>query len=254
MFTPFKQLAERGIYWFQKTISKRLHDHSFSSIIYDMSFDSHWAHLKSCAKFGVRVLVICLPNHTMLLFILNYFFLYVVNQVRPLHLLTFGLIHCVCGQLLDPMGIHLLCCVHCGERLHPMMLFGMRLHPLQKMQDPWCCLECIYIHCKRCKISHFVRANPCFFIIFSSILLLMNEHCSIVGWYLHIGGCCHCQPHSNKFGITRSSFPWCGCKNGYLDTRRTLSWPLLNKHVSPSCHKSFWVSSLSSWQFSLFMC
>ncbi len=85
-------------------------------------------------KIWCESLIICLPNHPMLLFTSNYFFFYVVNQVSPFHLLTFGLIHCVCGQLLDPMGIHLLCCAHCGERLHLMMLFGMQLYPLQKMQ------------------------------------------------------------------------------------------------------------------------
>jgi hypothetical protein len=45
----FKQLVKRGVIQLQKTISKRLHDHSFSNIIFNMSFDSHWTCLKSYA-------------------------------------------------------------------------------------------------------------------------------------------------------------------------------------------------------------
>jgi hypothetical protein len=32
------------------------------------------------------------------------------------HLLTFGLSHCIYGQLLDPIGIQLFHCAHGGER------------------------------------------------------------------------------------------------------------------------------------------
>jgi hypothetical protein len=53
----------------------------------------------------------------MLMFTFKCFFLYVANQVKPPHPLTFGLTHCLCGQPLDPVGIHLLCCAHGGERI-----------------------------------------------------------------------------------------------------------------------------------------
>ncbi len=32
------------------------------------------------------------------------------------HLLVFGVSHCICNQLLDPIGIHLLHCTHGGEK------------------------------------------------------------------------------------------------------------------------------------------
>jgi hypothetical protein len=38
---PLEQLVERGANRLQEIISKRLHDHLFSSIIFDMSSDSH---------------------------------------------------------------------------------------------------------------------------------------------------------------------------------------------------------------------
>jgi hypothetical protein len=53
-FSLFKQLVDRGSNWFEETISKRLHDHSFFNIIFDMSFDLHRTHLKSCARLGTR--------------------------------------------------------------------------------------------------------------------------------------------------------------------------------------------------------
>jgi hypothetical protein len=33
------------------------------------------------------------------------------------HLLVLGVSHYICSQLSNPMGIHLLCCVHGGERM-----------------------------------------------------------------------------------------------------------------------------------------
>jgi hypothetical protein len=33
------------------------------------------------------------------------------------HPLVFGVSHCICSEPLDPIGIHLLCCTHCGERM-----------------------------------------------------------------------------------------------------------------------------------------
>jgi hypothetical protein len=33
------------------------------------------------------------------------------------HPLALGLSHCICGQLLNLMGIHLLCCTHGGEMM-----------------------------------------------------------------------------------------------------------------------------------------
>jgi hypothetical protein len=33
------------------------------------------------------------------------------------HPLVFGITHYIFGQLLNPMGIHLLCCAHGGEKI-----------------------------------------------------------------------------------------------------------------------------------------
>jgi len=52
---PFEQLVERGTNPLQETISKRLHNHFFSSIISNMSFDVHQAQLRSYARLGTWV-------------------------------------------------------------------------------------------------------------------------------------------------------------------------------------------------------
>ncbi len=43
------------------------------------------------------------------------------------HPLTFGLTHCICDQLLDPMESNILWCSMVGNWLHPMTLFEMPL-------------------------------------------------------------------------------------------------------------------------------
>jgi hypothetical protein len=49
----FEQLAKNGLYQFQDMISKRLHDHFFSSILSNLPLNVHHARLRSC--LGPRV-------------------------------------------------------------------------------------------------------------------------------------------------------------------------------------------------------
>jgi hypothetical protein len=111
----FEQLVKMGVIQLQKTISKRLHDYSFSNIILNMSFDSHWTCLKSYARPSVETwlyacLVIscfCLPS--------NVFPSTLQTKLNLPHPLALGLTHCIYAQPLNPIGIHLLCCAH-GEK------------------------------------------------------------------------------------------------------------------------------------------
>jgi hypothetical protein len=71
--------------------------------------------LKSYVGPGANAwLFVCIVNY---IFLIDFksFFHYVVHLVRAPPLLTFGLSHCICDKLLDPMGIHLLCCAHGGD-------------------------------------------------------------------------------------------------------------------------------------------
>jgi hypothetical protein len=50
--SPFEKLAKRGENQLQENISKRLHDHFFSSIIFYFLSNSHQVHLRSCVGLG----------------------------------------------------------------------------------------------------------------------------------------------------------------------------------------------------------
>ncbi len=62
---PFEQLTERSIDCLKESILKRLHDHSFTNIIFDLPSNLHWAHLKLCARLGVGI---GLLTHSIIIF------------------------------------------------------------------------------------------------------------------------------------------------------------------------------------------
>lgn len=101
---PFVQFVERGINWFHENISSRLHDHSFSSIIFDMDSNSCHMCLRSCASSRGGCMIFCSSNCSILLFGLRCFLFFFLLRIRlglphclP-HPLALRLIHCICGQ------------------------------------------------------------------------------------------------------------------------------------------------------------
>jgi hypothetical protein len=81
---PFEQLAKKGVHQLQENISKQLHDHSFSSILLYLSWDSHHACLSFCigSKMGIW-----LSTHPVTFFFFpcgfKYFFLCEAHHVGP---------------------------------------------------------------------------------------------------------------------------------------------------------------------------
>jgi hypothetical protein len=51
----FERLVEKIVGRLQESVSTRLHNHSLINILCDLSFDSHWTYLKSCARLGADV-------------------------------------------------------------------------------------------------------------------------------------------------------------------------------------------------------
>jgi hypothetical protein len=108
---------QRGEHIEFKRLSKRLHNHSFFNIIFDMPFYSHWVCLRSCAGPGAGAwLFACLiiPCFHLLLDVFSFVLQTILSLPHPLAL---DLTHCICGQSLEPIGIHFLLCAHCGERI-----------------------------------------------------------------------------------------------------------------------------------------
>jgi hypothetical protein len=90
------------------------------------------------------------------------------------HPLVFGLIHYICGELLDPSQTHLL------SFLLPW--WGMDC-------IPQCHLGCLYIYHERHGVSCSVWANSYPSTAFPLVLLPMGWHGVINWWDLHNGRC-----------------------------------------------------------------
>jgi len=134
---PFEQLVEKGVHQFQENISKQLHDHSFSSIFFDLFWDSHHACLSSCIGLEMGT---WLFTHPIIIFShlsSNVVFFAKHTMLGLPHSLALGLSHCIFGQPLNPMVIHFLRCTHGGERT-----VSHDAH-----------VGCFCIHCKRCRFS-----------------------------------------------------------------------------------------------------
>ncbi len=83
------------------------------------------------------------------------------------------------------------------------------LHPWWgKDGFPWCCVGCLCIYHKRCKISGFMWVNPCSSITYSLIYMLVGWHCGFGGWCLDIGWHCYHWLQSSRFGFTRNFILW----------------------------------------------
>jgi len=115
VYPHIEQLVEKGIDWLHESILERLHVNSFSSILFYLHSDSHCTHLKSCAwpKVGAWLY----PRQIIFFGLaLDGFSSTVCIKLGLPHSLALGLSNCICGQPLDPMGIHLFGCTHGKER------------------------------------------------------------------------------------------------------------------------------------------
>jgi hypothetical protein len=137
----------------------------------------HITHAWNLAWAWGWVFNILLPYYSTFRSSLWCFFLYVEHQVEPPHLLTFGVIYCICGKPLNPTRIHFLCCSHGG---------GMDYIWRQGS-------KCFCLHCKRHGVSCFMWSNPCPFTAFLSIFSWASWHLVINWWHLHLSLCGHCQ-------------------------------------------------------------
>lgn len=83
-----------------------------------MPFDLHHMHLKSYVGPNASAWLFA---YQMILFIylliLKVFSIVLGIRLGFPHPLALSLSHCICGQPLDPMWIHLLSCAHGGERM-----------------------------------------------------------------------------------------------------------------------------------------
>ncbi len=110
------------------------------------------------------------------------------------HPLALGLTHCICGQSLDPMGIHLFCYTYGGENI--LFHYVVRDVFVSITRDTRFNVLWEQTH---------VLLLP-FFSIFINRSTLLCWLMAFTHWWCH-----HCQPHSSKFGITSGFFSWGDC-------------------------------------------
>ncbi len=126
----------------------KLHHHSFSNIIFNMSSNLHRAHLKSCAKPSTRVwlyihfIIPCfqLPS--------NVFFSILQTKLTSSILCLLVWHIASMDSHWTPWGFTSFIACMVGKGLHPMMLFEMLLYSLRKMQVfTYCENKLMFFYC-----------------------------------------------------------------------------------------------------------
>ncbi len=115
-FPPFKQLVSQQMVQFQDSISKHLHHHTFSNMLFNKTFEAYHAQILSCCDLWVGVWLIIRPIFPTFQLPSLVFCTTFCKQLGLSHLSIASILWCVCTHPIDPMGIHLLCCAHGNER------------------------------------------------------------------------------------------------------------------------------------------
>jgi hypothetical protein len=100
---------------FKESISKNVHDHSFSNIILELSLNCHWVQLRSYATLGLGFWFSAypiIPSFKMAFDILS---LALCTRLNLPHPIVHNFSQCICSQPIDSTRIHLLCCDHWEE-------------------------------------------------------------------------------------------------------------------------------------------
>jgi hypothetical protein len=97
-----------------------------------MAFDSYCACLKSCASLGPSAWLFARPIIPYLCLTFDVFYYLLCTRLDLSHLLILMLIHCICGQPLDPTRTFVAPMV--GNKLHPMILFRIPSFPSREVQ------------------------------------------------------------------------------------------------------------------------
>jgi hypothetical protein len=93
-----------------------MHEHSFSNIISKLYNNYHRVQLRSCA-LGLSAWLSIHPIISFFRMASDIFSLILHTKLGLPHPTIHGLSQCICSQAINPIGIHLLCCVHGGKHM-----------------------------------------------------------------------------------------------------------------------------------------
>jgi hypothetical protein len=201
-----------------------------------MGYNSHHACLRSCEGLKANAwLFVCLG--------VSLFHLPSNVFTSTLHIrlgfpcpLTLKVTHCLYGQALNVVKSHLLICSHGGEWIASHDVVQNAFVSIAKD---------IRFH-----VSHeqtHVLPSP------SLVFLSMCWHYLLNWWHLHFSGCGHHRSHPNRLGLLSCLISWVGTMVATM-AKRLYHDRHLDKHISSTCHKGFWVLTPISKQLSSSMC
>jgi len=99
-----------------RNISENMHDHSFSSIISELSSNYHHIQLKSCIGPNLGAELSTCPSIPPFQMDSNIFSLTLHNKLGFPHLMVCDLSWCICSQPIDLLRIHIFRCAHGVKR------------------------------------------------------------------------------------------------------------------------------------------
>jgi len=117
MFTPVWAACKEGNKSTLGSYFKKIARPFFFQYLFNMSFDSHQARLRSCARSNSKTLLCAHPVIPCFHLPSNIFPSMLDIKLGLPHPLVLGPTHCIFSQLLNPMGIHFFCCAHGGEKI-----------------------------------------------------------------------------------------------------------------------------------------
>jgi hypothetical protein len=116
---PFEQFIMHQMIHFQHSILKRLHHHTFFSMLFDKISKAHYARILSCSCLGANTWFT-----TWVVFLAFWLFSPIFSMALHMRLgLPHPSIASVCTHTINFMGIHFLCYIMAMNALEPMMQF-----------------------------------------------------------------------------------------------------------------------------------
>jgi hypothetical protein len=167
--------------WPQNPISKHLHHHAISSMLFDKIFETHCARILSC--FGPRMgtcFTIQLIFPTFWLF--SPFFPWCFKRNLD--------------YFIAQLEVSFNACAHISLTLWypPLMLCSWQwMH-----ENPWCSSQHLCYHYAKCWLPCGIRTITCVSFNHVQSLLSTIQHCGHQRWHLHFSQHCHYQPNVSR--------------------------------------------------------
>jgi len=215
----------------QDSISKRLHHHTFSNMLFNMISKAHHVRIFSC--FGPRV-------DTWL----------TTRPIFPtfwLSSLVFFHSTSYATWITPSLNCrHPLMCVHTShwpyEYPPPTLCSWQRMH-----WNLWCNSWHLCHHCKRCWFPRGMITITCVSFNHIQLVLLTNQHHVYQKWHLHPSRCCHYWPNTSGFTSptlhnSKICYLWCSSSPKNELSQLTPHWL-----IPPLCNWGIWLLAQTCW-------